>query len=71
MSIVHDFRVDQTPPQAEFKWALVYLCHPSGYYYGPNWAGYTDFKSKAGLYLREAAELHVVQTPGATIKEIT
>lgn len=68
MSIVHDFRVDQNSPVGA-KVGYVRI-RKRGYYYRPDWAGYTKFKHEAGLYLREDAEEHITQTESVTIEEI-
>lgn len=69
MSIVHDFRVDRTPPHIEPK-ALVRL-RKRGYYYRPYWTGYTTVLLDAGLFQREDAERYAAQIPGMIIEEIT
>ncbi len=69
MSIVHDFRVDQTSPQVEPK-ALVWL-RKNNYYYRSNMSGFTKVSREAGFYLRVEAELHAARIPGVTIEEIT
>jgi len=38
-----------------------------GYFYRPDWCGYTNVRAEAGLYDRAEAERHVAEVEGVTI----
>lgn len=47
----------------------VYL-RKNGYFYRPDWKGYTASKHEAGIYHRREAEAHVLDTEGVCIVEL-
>lgn len=42
-----------------------------GYFYRPEWKGYTEDVNEAGRYDRAVAERHAAQTEGVTVHEVT
>jgi hypothetical protein len=42
-----------------------------GYFYRPDWCGYTASLAEAGRYQREVAERHAADTEGVTVHDIS
>lgn len=42
-----------------------------GYFYRPDWKGYTASIDEAGRYDRETAERHAANAEGVTVHEVT
>lgn len=42
-----------------------------GYFYRPDWKGYTAYINEAGRYDRAVAERHAANAEGVTVHEIT
>jgi hypothetical protein len=41
-----------------------------GFFYRPEWRGYTSYVEEAGRYDREVAKRHAAKTEGVTVHEI-
>lgn len=47
--------------------SLGVLIRKRGYFYRPEWAGYTEDINEAGRYERAVAERHAAKTEGVTV----